>query len=138
VSSNAPCRLDGWHRVTIENIWWKDEDTLTATFVEAELSSTEQLARFFRDVRPAGVQALLTLSRPGSVTVREAVVVEFASAQKAVFVSRLPLEFEDPVHLENDRGYGIEGKVVAVQYHAGNTAVVVEFLDGPFAWMKMP
>ena len=111
---------------------------MTATLVEAELSSTEQLARFFRDVRPAGVQALLTLSRPGSVTVREAVVVEFASAEKAIFTSRLPLEFEDQVHLENDRGYGVEGKVVAVQYHEGKIAVAVEFLDGPLSWMKMP
>jgi hypothetical protein len=42
------------------------------------------------------------------------------------------------VHLENDRGYGVEGKVVAVQYHEGKIAVAVEFLDGPFSWMKMP
>jgi len=109
-----------------------------ATVVEAELTCTEHLARFFAELRPAGMPALLTRSRPGSVAVREAVVVEFASAEKAVFTSRLPLEFEDQVHLENDRGYGVEGKVVAVQYHEGKIAVAVEFLDGPFSWMKMP
>ena len=110
--------------------------TLATTLVEAELGCTEQLARFFADVRPASVQALLTLSRPGSVVVREAIVVEFASTKKAVFSSRLPLEFDDRLHLENDRGYGVEGKVVAVQYHNGKTAVAVEFLDGPFSWMR--
>ena len=104
-----------------------------ATVVEAELTCTEHLARFFADLRPAGMAALLTRSRPGSVSVREAVVVEFASAEKAIFTSRLPLEFEDQVHLENDRGYGVEGKVVAVQYHEGKIAVAVEFLDGPFS-----
>jgi hypothetical protein len=110
--------------------------TLATAFVEAELGCTEQLARFFAEARPTSVQALLTLSRPGSVVVREAIVVEFASTQKAVFTSKLPLEFEDRVHLENDRGYGVEGKVVAVQYHGGKTAVAVEFLDGPFSWMR--
>lgn len=110
--------------------------TLATTFVEAGLGCTEQLARFFSDVRPASVQALLTLSRLGSVVVREAIVVEFASSEKAVFTSKLPLELEDLVHLENDRGYGVEGKVVAVQYHSAKTAVAVEFLDGPFSWMR--
>ena len=111
---------------------------LATTLVEAEPGCTEQLARFFTDVRPSGMQALLKLSRPGSITVREAVVVEFASTEKAVFTSRLPLEFEDKVHLENDRGYEVEGKVVAVQYQEGKTAVAVQIMDGPFSWMKRP
>jgi len=114
------------------------EGILATTLVETDLGSTEQLARFFADVRPASVQALLTLSRPGSVVVREAIVVEFASAEKAVFTSRLPLEFEDRLHLENDRGCGVEGKVIAVQYHNGKTTVALEFLNGPFSWMKRP
>jgi hypothetical protein len=111
---------------------------LATTLVEAELGCTEQLARFFADVRSASVQALLTLSRPGSVVVREAIVIEFASAEKAIFTSRLPLEFDDRLHLEDDRGCGVEGQVIAVQYHDGKTAVAVEFLNGPFFWVKRP
>jgi hypothetical protein len=108
------------------------------TLAERELGGTEQLARFFPDVRPIGLPALLTLSRNGSLSVREAVVVEFAGTKRAIFNSSLPLEFEDRVHLENERGHGIESKVVAVQYCDGKIAVAVQILDGPFSWMKRP
>jgi hypothetical protein len=112
--------------------------SLATTFTEKELGGTEQLARFFPDVRPAGLPALLKLERNGSVSVREAVVVEFAGAARAIFTSSLPLEFDDRVQLENERGHGIEAKVVAVQYYDGKTAVAVQILDGPFSWMKRP
>jgi hypothetical protein len=112
---------------------------LVTTLAEKGLGGgTEQLARFFPDVRPIGLPALLTLARNGLVRVREAVVVEFAGAERAIFTSSLPLEFEDRVHLENERGHGIEAKVVAVQYHDGKTAVAVQILNGPFSWMKRP
>ena len=112
--------------------------SLVTTLTETELVGTEQLARFFPGVRPIGLPALLTLSRSGSVSVREAVVIEFAGTERAIFTCSLPLEFEDRVHLENEHGRGIEGKVVAVQYHDGKTAVAVQLLDGPFSWMKRP
>lgn len=108
------------------------------TLAEKELGGAEQLARFFPDVRPIGLPALLTLSRNGSLSVREAVVVEFAGTERAIFNSSLPLEFEDRVHLENERGHGIEAKVVAVQYCDGKIAVAVQILDGPFSWIKRP
>ena len=110
--------------------------SLVTTNVEKELGGTEQLARFFPDVRPLGLPALLT--RKGSVRVREAVIVEFAGTERAIFTSSLPLEFADRVHLENERGHGMEAKVVAVQYHDGKTAVAVQILNGPFSWMKRP
>ena len=112
--------------------------SLLTTLGEKELGGTEQLARFFPDVRPIGLPALLTLTRNGSVRVREAVIVEFAGSERAIFTSSLPLEFEDRVHLENERGHGIEAKVVAVQYHEGKTAVAVQILNAPFSWMKRP
>jgi hypothetical protein len=112
--------------------------SLLTTLTERELGGTEQLARFFPDVRPIGLPALLTLSRNGSAGVREAVVVEFAGTERAIFTSSLPLEFADRVHLENERGQGIGAKVVAVQYYDGKTAVAVQILDGPFPWMKRP
>jgi len=65
-------------------------------------------------------------------------VVEFAGRQRAIFNSSLPLEFEDRVRLENERGHQIEGQVVAVQYYDGKTAVAVQILDGPFSWMNRP
>ena len=121
-------------RTSVEGV----NGSMVTTFGEKELGGTEQLARFFPDMRPIGLPALLTLSRSGLVSVREAVVVEFAAPERAIFTSSLPLEFEDRVHLENERGHRIEAKVVAVQYQDGKTAVAVQILDGPFSWMKRP
>jgi hypothetical protein len=111
---------------------------LHSTVVETELGGTAQLARFFPDVQPVGLPVLLKLLRPGSAGVREVVVVEFGGAEKAIFTSALPLEFEDRVRLEDDRGHGMEAKVIAVQYQQGKTAVAVQILNGPFSWMKRP
>lgn len=117
--------------------WWNGlNSSLVTTLAEKELGGTEQLARFFPDVRPIGLPALLT--RKGSVSVREAVIVEFAGTERAIFTSSLPLEFADRVHLENERGHRMEAKVVAVQYQDGKTAVAVQILNGPFSWMKRP
>jgi len=102
------------------------------TLTEMELSGTEQLARFFQDVMPTGLQAVLELLRGGSRNMREAVVIEFAGPDKAIFNSRLPLEFEDRVQIENDRGYRVEAKVIAVRYHDGKTAVAVQLVSGMF------
>jgi len=112
--------------------------TLLTTLAETERSGTAQLARFFPDVQPVGPPYLLRLLRPGSVGFREVVAVEFSGAEKAIFASALPLEFEDRVRLENDRGHGVEAKVIAVQYQQGKTAVAVQILDAPSAWMKRP
>jgi hypothetical protein len=123
--------------VCVLEYWWSGlNNSLVTTLAEKELGGTEQLARFFPDVRPIGLPALLT--RNGCVSVREAVIVEFAGTERAIFTSSLPLEFADRVHLENERGYKTEAKVVAVQYHHGKTAVAVQILNGPFSWMKRP
>ena len=118
--------------------WNGVNGSLVTTLREGELGGPDQLARFFPDVRPLGLSALLTLSRNGSVSVREAVVVEFAGSERAIFRSSLPLEFADRVQLENERGHGIDAQVVAVQYYEGKTAVAVQILDGPFSWMRRP
>jgi hypothetical protein len=93
---------------------------------------SEQLARFFHDVLPTGLPAVLQLLRGGSSNMREAVVIEFAGPDKAIFNSRLPLGFEDRVQIENERGYRAKAKVIAARYHDGKTAVAVQFVSGTF------
>jgi hypothetical protein len=105
---------------------------LVTTLAEMELSCTEQLARFFDDVLPTGLPAVLQLLGGGSSNMREAVVIEFAGPDKAIFNSRLPLEFEDRLQIENDRGYRAKAKVIAARYHDGKTAVAVQFISGTF------
>jgi hypothetical protein len=111
---------------------------LVTTLAETDLGGTEQLARFFPGARPVGLPTLLALRRGGSVSVREAVVVDYAGAERAIFSSALPLEFDDHIQFENDRGQKVEAKVIAVQYQQGKTAVAVQILSGQSSWIKRP
>jgi hypothetical protein len=69
----------------------------------------------------------------------EAVTVEFAAPDYAIFASTLPLEFDDRVRLERE---GISRKaeavVIAVQYHQGRKAVAVKFAQAPCDWVTQP
>ena len=99
----------------------------------------EQLARFFPEVERVRVRAVLSPVRHSPETVSEAVLLEFASQEKAVFGTTLPLEFEDRVQLKNADGSGqLVAKVVAVQYHEGQKAVAIQFVSGQRAWVKKP
>ena len=67
---------------------------------------------------------------------REATVIEFGGSEHAIFLSTLPLEFDDRVRLvETREGRQAEAIVVAVQYHDGRKAVAVKFLQGAYNWM---
>lgn len=105
-----------------------------------EKSCAEQLARFFPQASSVRVPVQVTSPRGGVTNLREATIVEFSSAQHAIFLSTLPLEFGDRVRLEaRPEGYQTEATVDAVQYHEGRKAVAVRFLQGPCNWvMKRP
>ena len=115
---------------------------LTTALVHADGSlcaCTEQLARFFPEAKPLQVRAVLAPLRSGANQVHESVVVEFASAERAIFSSRLPLEFDDRVRLSDTEGNsGCDAIVVAVQYHDGRKAVAVQFADKQIFWVKRP
>ncbi len=103
------------------------------TSLAAEASCVGQLARFFPRVERTHMRVQITALRPGSTALRESAVLEFCDASHAIFVSALPLEFNDRVRLERDqRGAGAtDAFVVAVQYHEGRKAVAIRFLGGP-------
>jgi hypothetical protein len=97
------------------------------------------LARFFPSANAVRVPVQITALRAGSTTLREATVVEFGGSEHAIFVSSLPLEFDDKVRVERERNGGAaDAKVIAVQYHEGRKAVAVRFLAGPCAWVTKP
>ena len=112
--------------------------TLATTF-EASLDCTDLLARFFPDTKPVRVRATLMPLRSSSGKFRESVLLEFASAERAIFSSTLPLEFADRVRLQNAQGGGqSDATVVAVQYHDGCKAIAVQFTAGPCDWVTRP
>jgi hypothetical protein len=97
------------------------------------------LARFFPSAERVQVLVVVTPLRNPSGQMREPVLVEFASAEKAIFSSSLPLEFGDRVQLKQAEGNGETiASVIAVQYHEGRKAVAVEFVDGKCSWVKRP
>ncbi|MGH9690529.1 MAG: hypothetical protein ACRD4C_05485 [Candidatus Acidiferrales bacterium] len=70
---------------------------------------------------------------------QEQTVVEFATAQEALFSSNLPLEFEDRVHLVNsDRSLDVDEMVVAARHHGGQKDVAVRFVDEVENWIIKP
>ena len=84
------------------------------------------------------IQVQVTLLRSGS-QLREATVLEFGAAEHAIFLSTLPLEFDDRVRLEAvEQGHPVEATVVAVQYQEGRKAVAVRFLQGHSNWVTEP
>ncbi|HEY4818852.1 MAG TPA: hypothetical protein VIH67_15600 [Candidatus Acidoferrum sp.] len=107
---------------------------------EHELDCAEQLARFFPGSTAVRVPVQVTALRGGGAKLREATVLEFSGAQHAIFLSTLPLEFEDHVRLQRNSqaGAAADATVVAVQYHEGRKAVAVKFKQGLCDWVMQP
>jgi len=104
-----------------------------------EQGCAEQLARFFPQTKAVRVPVQVSCSRGGPTLLREATVVEFSGSEHAIFLSTLPLEFDDRLRLEGPQEEGsAEATVVAVQYHEGRKAVAVRFLRGPCNWVTTP
>ncbi len=96
----------------------------------------EQLARFFPHTKPVCIPVQVTVVRTGNALPPEEAIVEFGGLEHAIFVSALPLEFDDRVRIERDqKGSPAEAAVIAVQYHDGCKAVAVRFLGGRCDWV---
>jgi len=96
----------------------------------------EQLARFFPQAGPVRIAVQVTVLRGGSTSLREATIVEFGGPEHAIFLSNLPLEFDDRVRIATTgEGRPVEAIVVGVQYHEERKAVAVQFLQGPCDWV---
>jgi len=110
-----------------------------ATLRASEQNCAEQLARFFTHMRPVRIPVQVTSLRGGASQLREATFIEFGGVEHAIFLSALPLEFDDRVRLEAvQEGRPAEATVVAVQYHEGRKAVAVRFLEGHSNWVTQP
>ncbi|HEV1993306.1 MAG TPA: hypothetical protein VGR03_03145 [Candidatus Acidoferrum sp.] len=106
------------------------------TLLANEPDCAEQLARFFPQARPVRIPVQVTVSRGAKTSLREATVIEFGGPEHAIFLSTLPLEFDDRVRLvATGEGQPTEATVVGVQYHEGRKAVAVRFLQGPCDWV---
>lgn len=107
---------------------------------EHEPACTDQLARFFPGAAAVRVPVQVTALRSGGAKLREATVLEFGGSDHAIFLSTLPLEFDDRVRVERNSRVGAmaDATVVAVQYQEGRKAVAVKFTQGLCDWMIQP
>src|SRR5262249_9988160 len=106
---------------------------------EVDQSCAGQLAKFFPQAAAVRVSVQVTALRGGSTKLREATTLEFAGADVAIFVSTLPLEFDDRVRLERSSKSRVAyASVIAVQYPERRTAVAVRFTKGPCEWVTQP
>jgi len=105
----------------------------TATAGATPESPVNKLAQFFPGAThmriPVRVTALNAEGvEPVEHVLSENTVIEVGTAQEVLFISSLPLEFENKVRLENaDGSLRIEAAVVAMQYHNGKTVVAARF-----------
>lgn len=115
-----------------------------ATVADAAESCTYRLARFFAGAEPVQIPVQVSVLRPGSTRLGETTVVEYRAEGHAIFVSSLPLEFDDRVRIEHAGSDAASARVpadaavTAVQYHEGKKAVAVRFLKGPCPWVMKP
>lgn len=107
------------------------------TVTEHQQGCAEQLARFFPRLPAVRIPVTVTALRSGS-KLREATLLEFGGQQNAIFVSTLPLDFDDRVQVEPDSpSLAADATVIAVQYHQGRKAVAVKFSHG-CNWVTQP
>ena len=105
------------------------------TPLSTESGAAANLARFFPELERVHTQAFLTT---GAGHLREAVLVEFAAASKAIFSSGISVEFGDRIYLANEAGNQVKARVIAVQFQDGRTAVAAQVLNGQFPWVSRP
>lgn len=111
----------------------------SSAVADQELGCAEQLARFFPQTAPVRIPVQVTALRASGPKPQEVTVVEFVGAGHAVFLSTLPVEFDDHVRLERaSRVCAADATVVAVQYHEGRKAVAVRFNQASSDWMTRP
>ncbi|MEO5937090.1 MAG: hypothetical protein ABIP81_07735, partial [Terriglobales bacterium] len=106
-------------------------------------ASVNRLAEFFPSAIRIRIPVRVTAEGRGGDAETEApseeTVIEFGTAREVLFVSALPLEFDDTVRLKNtDGSFDAQGSVVAVQLGERRSAVAVRFTEKVNNWIIQP
>lgn len=102
----------------------------------ASRSAVERLAELFPGAVDTRLPVEVMSLRTGGAGLRESTIIEYGTANEALFHSSLPLEFGDLVRLANsDSSFTTRATVVAVHFECGNKAVAVRFAEGVRNWI---
>ena len=95
-----------------------------------------KLAEFFPEAIPVRIPVRIRCAETGRLAASEETVIEFGTHREVLFASRLPLDFEERVRVENSDGtFCTEADVVAMQLHQGKTAVAARFVKNVNNWI---
>lgn len=108
------------------------------SMIAEEVGCAEQLAKFFPQISAIRIPVRVEPLRVGQSKVRESTVLEYSTGEIAIFVSNLPIEFNDRLRISREGGgESAEASVIALQYHEGRKAVAVRFTDGRRNWVRV-
>jgi hypothetical protein len=106
------------------------------SLIADERGCAEQLAKFFPGLPATRSMVRVQSLRPGREKLRESTMLEYGAGEFAIFLTTLPLEFDERVQLaRNGQGKPVEAAVIALQYHEGMKAVAVRIVEGTWDWM---
>lgn len=93
-----------------------------------EKSALRKLVELFPDAIPMRIPVLVTAPRDKGQDLEEDTAIEYGTSRIVFFESRLPLELDDKVCLENtDGSLEAEAIVVALRLNDGKRAVAARF-----------
>jgi hypothetical protein len=96
----------------------------------------EELARFFPGVMQVRIPVMVCKGRSVKAAPAEQTIIEFGTADEVLFVSGLPLDFEDVVRVRNaDGSLDITAKIVAMHLHHDKMAIAAQFLEDVPNWI---
>jgi hypothetical protein len=110
-----------------------------AEVTAAELTCVEKLAQLFPTASLVRIPVVVSAEIAGRRELREETVIEFGTAHEVLLATKLPLEFEDRVTLQNsDRSLDARAIVIALRYDAGRKAVAARFIEPVRNWIIKP
>jgi len=96
----------------------------------------EELARFFPGVMQVRIPVRVCKGRSCKATSSEETMIEFGTVDEVLFVSSLPLDFEDIVRIRNaDGSLDIVAKIIAMHLYHDKMAIAAKFLEDVPNWI---
>jgi hypothetical protein len=96
----------------------------------------EELARFFPGIMQVRIPVKICKGHSVKAASAEQTMIEFGTADEVLFVSGLPLDFEDIVRVTNaDGSLDITAKIVAMHLYHDKMAIAAKFLEDVPNWI---
>jgi hypothetical protein len=96
----------------------------------------EELARFFPGAVQVRIPVRVCKGRSGKTASAEQTMIEFGTTEEVLFVSDLPLDFEDIVRVRNvDGSLDLTAKIVAMHLYHDKMAIAAKLLEGVPNWI---